>query len=56
MSHGKFPRWIGAVGSKIAKKFDVSSESLSLEIDLMLRLVSEREEPGERCPRDAARR
>lgn len=44
MSEAKLPKWAEAIGSRLAKQFDVSREPLPLEMDLMLRLFSN--EPG----------
>ena len=37
----KLPQWVRAIGSLIAKRFDVSDEPLPLEMDLVLRLMSD---------------
>jgi hypothetical protein len=40
MLAAKLPNWAQAIGSMLARQFDVSHEPLPLEMDLMLRLVS----------------
>jgi len=44
MQAAKLPQWARAIGSLVAKKFDVSGEPLPLEMDLVLRLMSAEEE------------
>jgi hypothetical protein len=41
MQATKLPQWVRAIGSLIAKRFDVSGEPLPLEMDLVLRLMSD---------------
>ena len=41
MQATKLPQWVRAIGSLIAKRFDVSDEPLPLEMDLVLRLMSD---------------
>jgi hypothetical protein len=41
MQATKLPQWVRAIGSLIAKRFDVSDEPLPLEMDLVLTLMSD---------------
>ena len=43
MRAAKLPQWARAIGSLIAKKFDVSDEPIPLEMDLILRLLPSEE-------------
>jgi hypothetical protein len=49
------PKWIEAIGRKLAEQFDVSREPLPAEMDIMLRLLRAEEYQSDKARREAQR-